>query len=168
MSLISFIKTNPDIRKIFGKKELVIIEKHQLGVALTQSESNRLSRDIRKKLFVIKRLAPFIEESELKKGSEIKHIIDEIKEIILNDALHKKIKRIVLFGSAAENSLTLFSDIDVSVEFSDISLNEATLFRKRTMGRANKRVDVQVYNTLPDKIKKEIDSKGKVLYEQNK
>ena len=54
MSLINIIKTNKDIRKIFGKKELVIIEKQLLGVSLTQSEKNRLSRDIRKKFEVIK------------------------------------------------------------------------------------------------------------------
>ncbi len=166
MSLINIIKTNKDIRKIFGKKELVIIEKQLLGVSLTQSEKNRLSRDIRKKFEVIKKLAA--EDSELKKGADIKNKIAETKEIILNDTLHSKIKRIILFGSAAQNELTLFSDIDVAVEFSETNLNEATQFRIRVMGRTTKRVDVQVYNILPEKIKKEIDSKGKILYEQNK
>ena len=166
MSLINIIKTNKDIRKIFGKKELVIIEKQLLGISLTQSEKNRLSRDIRKKFEVIKKLAA--EDSELKKGADIKNKIAETKEIILNDTLHSKIKRIILFGSAAQNELTLFSDIDVAVEFSETNLNEATQFRIRVMGRTTKRVDVQVYNILPEKIKKEIDSKGKILYEQNK
>lgn len=168
MSLIQILKTNKDIRKIFGKKELLIIEKQLFGVSLTQSEKNRLSRDIRKKFEIIKKLAPFAEESALKKGFKIKELIDETKETILNDILHNKIKRIMLFGSAAENQLALFSDIDIAVEFSDINLNEATKFRIRVMGSTNKRVDVQVYNILPEKLKKEIDSKGKILYEQNK
>jgi predicted nucleotidyltransferase len=167
MSLIQILKTK-DARKIFGKKELLIIEKQLFGVSLTQSEKNRLSRDIRKKFEIIKRLSPFIEEINLKKGVEIKNLIEETKEIILNDILHNKIKRIILFGSTAENSLTLFSDIDIAVEFSDTNLNEATQFRIRIMGNTSKRIDVQVYNILPDKIKKEIDSKGKVIYEQNK
>ena len=42
---------------------------------------------------------------------------------------------------------------------------KATLFRKRIMGKTNERVDVQVFNILPEKIKKEI-KKGKIIYEK--
>ena len=42
-------------------------------------------------------------------------------------------------------------------------------FRIEVSGKANDKVDVQVYNVLPDKIKKEIDEKGRVIYgKQNK
>lgn len=169
MSLTAFIKTHPDIRKIFGKKELLIIEKHQSGVSLTQSESNRLSRDIKKKFEIIRKLAPLLETSELKKGAEVKEMIEETKSAISNDILNKKIKRIILYGSAAENKLTLSSDIDLAVDFTEINKDEAFSFRKRILGRSNERIDIQVYNELPEKIRKEIDSKGKILYErQNK
>ena len=86
----------------------------------------------------------------------------------MEDIASNRIKQIKLFGSAIENKLTLRSDIDISVEYNNISIPEATLFRKRILGKVNKRVDLQVYNVLPNNIKKEIDEKGRILYEQNK
>ena len=59
MSLLNFLKNNEDIRKLFGKRELIIIEKQLNGINLTQSEKNRLSRDIRRKLGVVKSLADY-------------------------------------------------------------------------------------------------------------
>ena len=149
---------------MFGEREIKIIEKQLLGVNLTQSEKNRLSRDIRAKLEFIEKAANFSEDFKLKKGAIIKKIISETKEIILNDQLNKQIEKIILFGSAIENKLTFKSDIDIAVEFEEINLKESTLFRKRISGKVNERVDIQVYNTLPGKIKKEIDKKGKILY----
>ena len=165
-SLLNFIKSNENSRRIFGKREIKIIEKQQLGVSLTQSEKNRLSRDIRKKFEFIRQACAFSGEFGLKHGSIIKTIIKESIEAILEDILFKDIKKIFLYGSAAENKLTLSSDIDIAVEFSDISIKEATLFRKRVSGRVNPRIDIQVCNHLPDKIKNEIKTKGKVLYEK--
>jgi len=69
-----------------------------------------------------------------------------------------------LFGSAVSNELTFRSDIDIAVEFDSITPKDATEFRVHFS--ANDKVDVQVYNVLPEKIKKEIDSKGRVLYER--
>ena len=166
MPLLKLLKEDARARKIFGERELKIIEKQLLGVNLTQSEKNRLSRDIRVKFDFIKKVAGFEKEFELKKGAEIKRYIEESKEIILNDPLRKKIEGILLFGSAAENKLTLKSDIDLAVKFDKISLKEATLFRKRIAGQVNSKVDVQVYNILPTKIKKDIDNKGKALYKR--
>lgn len=168
MGLLKFISESGEARKLFGKKEIKIIEKQLLGVNLTQSEKNRLSRDIRQKLEFIKRIARFEDEFRLKKGEEIKQIIEEAVEIIKDDILSAKIKRIILFGSAVENNLALRSDIDIAVDFLDIIPADATLFRKRIFGKINKRVDLQVYNLLPDNIKKEIDEKGRILYEQDK
>lgn len=164
MGLLQFITESNEARKLFGRKELKIIEKQLLGVSLTQSEKNRLSRDIRKKLGFIKKIARFEDEFDLKKGAEIKKIVNESKLIILTDILREKITKIILFGSAIENKLALRSDIDIAVEFNKISIQEATLFRKRILGKVNKRVDVQAYNLLPKNIQEEINSKGKIIY----
>lgn len=162
MGLLSLIKEE-GARKIFGKSELKIIEKQLLGINLTQSEKNRLSRDIRKKLEFIEKASRFKGEFKLKKGAEIKKAIQETKEAILNDRLSKDIKKIILYGSAAENKLTFRSDIDIAVEFKKIDLKEATKFRKRVLGESPEKADIQVYNTLPEKIQKEVD-KGRILY----
>ena len=166
MKLLNFLKSNKNTRKIFGKRELRIIEKQIFGVNLTQSEKNRLSRDIRKKFEFIKEIATLSGEFKLKKGSEIKKMIKEAKEVILKDPLFKKIRKIILYGSTVENKLTLKSDIDIAIKFLDINLKEATVFRKRILGRVNPRIDIQIYNHLPNKIKREIENKGKIVYEK--
>lgn len=166
MKLLDFLKTNENSRKIFGERELKIIEKQVIGINLTQSEKNRLSRDIRKKLQFIKEFSKFSDEFELKKGSEIKKIIKETVELTLEDRLYSKIQEIILFGSAAENKLTFKSDIDIAVRFDKINLKEATEFRKRILGKANPKIDIQVYGNLPEKIKKEIKTKGKTIYKR--
>ncbi|MBU4284158.1 MAG: nucleotidyltransferase domain-containing protein [Nanoarchaeota archaeon] len=164
MSLLRFLNSSKNTRKIFGKRELKIIEKQLLGINLTQSEKNRLSRDIRQKLEFIKEASRFSEEFKLKKGSETKKIVEEAKEVILNDILFRKIKEILLFGSLIENKFTFKSDVDIAVKFDKITIKESAIFRKRISGKVNQKVDVQVYNHLPSKIKKEINNKGKILY----
>lgn len=166
MSFIEFLKKDKGARKIFGKGELKIIEKQLLGISLTQSEKNRLSRDIRKKLDFIKKAAQFEKEFELKKGSVVKELIEETKEVILKSEYFPRIKKIILFGSTVENKRTLRSDIDVAVEFNRIEKLDAGRFRIYVLGRVDDKIDVQVYNVLPDKIKKEIDLKGRLLYER--
>ena len=164
MNLLTFLKKNKHTIKIFGQRELKIIEKQLLGINLTQSEKNRLSRDIRKKFEFIGKVTPFEEGFKLKKGAEIKKIVMETKAVILDDILFERIKKIILYGSAVENKLTFRSDIDIAVVFDKINLKGATLFRKRVLGRSPERVDIQVYNILPLKMKKEIDKKGRLLY----
>jgi predicted nucleotidyltransferase len=165
MSLIKLLEDDENSRKIFGKREIKIIEKQLFGVNLTQSEKNRLSRDIRKKFEFISKVSRYRDEFDLKKGFEIDKIIEETKEMILKDVLYQKIKRIILYGSVVENKLTLHSDIDFAVEFTKTNLKESTIFRKRILGKTNKRADIQVYNELPKKIKDEIDKKGRIIYE---
>jgi len=164
MNLINFLKKSEGARKIFGKGELKIIEKQLIGINLTQSEKNRLSRDIRKKFEFIKDVSRFSDEFSLKKGFEIKRTIDEAVEIIKESKWFPQIKKIILFGSTVENQRTFRSDIDIAVLFDKIDLREATLFRIKMY--VNDKVDIQVYNVLPEKIKREIDLKGKVLYER--
>ena len=164
MNLLDFLKENKNSRKIFGKRELKIIEKQLNGINLTQSEKNRLSRDIRKKLKFIKDVAKFEGEFELKKGGEIKKLINESLEVILEHPFRSKIKKVLLFGSFVENKLTFRSDIDLAVLFDQISVREATFFRAQISGKISNKIDVQVFNILPEKIKESILKNNKVLY----
>lgn len=168
MNLLTFLRNEKNARKVFGTRELKIIEKQLLGIPLTQSEKNRLSRDIRQKFEFMYKAARFSDEFKLKKGAVIKQMIDATKETILADALAGTIKKIILYGSAVENKLTFRSDIDIAVCFNTINLKEATLFRTRIHGRVPDKMDIQVYNVLPEKIKKEIDEKGQVIYENTR
>lgn len=161
---LDFLKSDKNSRKIFGERELKIIEKQLLGINLTQSEKNRLSRDIRKKLDFIKKLSEFSDEFDLKKSNIIKEKVEETKKYILNSGHFKNIKRIILFGSTVENQRTFRSDIDLAVEFDKIDEKQATEFRIKM--NLDGKIDVQVYNVLPDKLKKEIDEYGKEIYQR--
>jgi len=165
-SLLKFLKENERSRKIFGKRELKIIEKQLQGISLTQSEKNRLSRDIREKLRFIKEISKFEAEFDLKKAKLVKEKIELTKQEILDDRLANKIKEIWLFGSAVENKLSFRSDIDIVVLFNKITKKEAFLFRARISGRISEKIDVQVFSFLPKKIKKDILKKHKVLYKR--
>ena len=166
MGLLQFLKTHENSRKIFGKRELKIIEKQLWGMQLSQSEKNRLSRDIRKKLNFIKDISQFQEEFSLKYAAEINKLINEAKEVILESKWYKKIRKIYLFGSIISKEHNLSSDIDIAVEFDSIDLKEATEFRIYISGRVNDKIDIQVYNVLPLKIRRSIDAEKRVIYER--
>lgn len=166
MSLLKTLRNNQEVRKIFGNKEIEIIEKQLLGIKLKPSEKTRLSRDIRKKLKVIKALSHYQEEFELKYASEIKKRIKEIKEIILETKYFSKIKKIILFGTSAENKRSFLSDIDLAVEFSEITKKDSYKFRLEVLRLSPEKTDIQVYNFLPKKIKEQINKKGKLIYER--
>ena len=155
-----------DLRRIFGERELVIIKKQLLGVQLSPSEKTRLSRDIKKKLNAVKEISLFSSDFELKKGSEIKRIIEETKEVIMENKMFSRIKRIFLFGSVVENKLNLNSDIDIAAELTNASKDDSNKFRREVMGKVNEKIDFKIYNLLPKKIKDEILSKGRILYEK--
>lgn len=166
MGLRSVLESAPEIRKIFGRRELAIIDKQMRGVRLTQSEKNRLSRDIRRKFAAIAALAPHSAEFRLKPGSEAKRELEDAKEAILESSLSREIRRIIAYGSFVEGTLSLSSDIDVAVEFEKISPREATRFRREVSAKVSEKIDVQVYNMLPEKVRKEIRAKGRILYER--
>ena len=156
----------PDARRIFGERELKIIEKQLWGVRLTQSEKNRLSRDVRKKFEFIKEAARFMDEFKLKKGADLWLEINEALVLIKNDKSFTSIARVWLFGSTLTGERTLSSDIDLAVEFKEIIQREAGEFRSRISGNFGKNMDVQVFNFLPKKVQHEIKEKGKIIYEQ--
>jgi len=165
LALKEFLKRNKKARRIFGKKEIEIIFKQLEGIDLKQSEKNRLSRDIKPKLELIKEMGEFKDEFNLEKNQNNKKIIEKVVMIILNDELKEKIKAIILFGSFADKTFTKRSDIDVAVIFKkELSLKEATKFRIRVSGQVDNKVDIQVFNILPQKIKREIARNHKVLY----
>jgi len=166
MNFLDNIRKNKELRRIFGERELKIIEKQLLGVRLKASEKTRLSRDIRKKFEAINALIPFTKDFHLKHGAIIKESINDAKEIILNSKYRPNIKKIILFGSAAENQLTLSSDIDIAAEFFNITKEDAMHFRLDMIKNVDERIEIQVYNFLPEKIKKEINLKGRTLYER--
>ncbi len=156
---------HPYARKVFGKREIEIIVKQLEGFPLTQSEKNRISRDIKPKLEFIKTIAPYHEEFALKKNQENKKLIEKAVQTILHDPKEKEVKAILLFGSMADKSHTRRSDIDIAVVFNkEISIRDATKFRIRISGELPEKIDVQVFNILPEKIKREIARNHRVLY----
>lgn len=162
--LSGFLRQNKNARRIFGKKELEIIFKQLDGLPLTQSERNRLSRDIKPKLEFIKEISKFENEFELKKDANNQVIIEKATQLILQDELKDRIKAILLFGSHVKGVVTKRSDIDICVVFTDILLEEATKFRIRISGEFSEKADIQVFNTLPQKIKRAIARNHKILY----
>ena len=137
-----------------------------MGMKLSRSEKNRLSRDIRAKLKFVKDISRFSEEFRLKKSAQIDKLIDEAVEVILDHKWYRKIKKILLFGSIVTNEMNLSSDIDIAVVFDDISKRNAGEFRIHVLGRVNNKMDIQVYNTLPEKIKKSIDNANKTIFKR--
>jgi len=166
MGLLELVKHEKAMRKIFGQQELKIIEKQLLGINLSASEKTRLSRDIRPKFEIVKELSDFKKEFNLKKAQRIKEMVEKTKELVLESEYFNKIKKIILFGSTIENKRTFRSDVDIAVVFDNINKKNAGKFRIHILGRVNDKIDIKVYNILPEKLKKEIDKKGKVLYER--
>ncbi len=164
MNFINTLKKNKEMRRIFGKRELIIIEKQLLGIQLKPSEKTRLSRDIRKKFEAIKMLEPFLGEFELKHGAIARELIEDTLKIIKEHQWFWRVSEIILFGSKATKKFHLFSDVDIAVKFNSITEKEAFKFRKEILGKTSNKIDIQVYNTLEDKIKKEIDKYGRILF----
>ncbi|HLC58178.1 MAG TPA: nucleotidyltransferase domain-containing protein [Candidatus Nanoarchaeia archaeon] len=167
MGLSTFIRSEQEVRRLFGKKELEIIQRQLKGMPLTQSEQNRLSRDIKPKFACIEELSNFKEEFNLAKNQENKRLMQKAIEIMLQDKEKDNIKAILLFGSFADNTQIFRSDIDICAVFKNQpTLREATEFRIRVSGQLPEKLDIQVFNTLPQKIKREIAKNHKVLYKQ--
>lgn len=167
MTLLNELEKNENVRKIFGKREIIIIKKQLLGVKMTQSEKNRLSRDIRKKFDAMSALSKFQDEFDVKRGNENKKLIESVKREILSGG-HRGIKRIFLFGSAVSGEMMLMSDIDIAVEFKNIEKKDVDRFKLDILKNFPNRLDIQVFNVLPEKIKTEILNKGKVIYSDGK
>ncbi len=168
LSFKEFLKTNRDARKIFGRREIEIILRQLDGISLTQSEKNALSRDIRPKLEFIRKINEYRDDFRLEKNQDNKKIIRKALEIIQGDELASRIEAVLLFGSFADNTYTGRSDIDICVIFKDgLTLDQATLFRVRVSGSISEKADVQVFNILPQKVKRDIARNHRVLFKAN-
>ena len=165
MGLLELVKHEKEMRRLFGQQELKIIEKQLLGVGLSPSEKTRLSRDVRPKFEIIRKINNFEKEFSIKKAQEIKFLIEEAKEILLISKVPSRVIRIFVFGSYVENKMRIGSDIDIAVEFKKVSLKEATKFKLEMQGRIDKKIQLNVFNILPEKIIREILNKGKVIYD---
>lgn len=163
MTLQTYLEKNAEARQIFGKKEIEIIQKQLLGLELTPSEKTRLSRDIRLKLKVINELSRYKEEFPLKKSQNIKDMINEAKEVILLET-GNNLREILLFGSYSKNEASKNSDVDLAIVLKKTDLREATKLRAKILGKVHSKLDIQVYNILPEKIKKEIDKDKKIIF----
>jgi len=165
LKLKNFLKTDKNARKVFGKREIEIIIKQLEGQNLTQSERNVISRNIKPKLSFIKEASKFKDEFKLEKNQDNKMLIEKAKGVILNHRSKDNIGSILLFGSFADKTFTKRSDIDICVLFKkDISLDDAAKFRIDILGELPDNIDIQVFNILPQKIKKSIALNHKVLY----
>ena len=85
---------------------------------------------------------------------------------MLQDELKDRIKAILLFGSHAGGIITRRSDIDIAVIFTDISLEEATNFRMRISAEFDQNMDIQVFNVLPQKMKRSIARRHRVMHQK--
>lgn len=168
MTLYELIKNDPLSLKVFTKAELEIIKKQLLGINLSQSEKNRLSRDIRPKFKFIKRCSVFKEEFEIKKGNEIFKQIEILKNNILLDKIGNYVKKIYLFGSFIQKNMSNKSDIDIAIEFQDIDIKEISQFKKRILIEKHEIFDISIFNNLPDEIKNEVKNNGKIIYENKR
>jgi len=74
----------------------------------------------------------------------------------------KRVKFIILFGSAAEGNLTEESDIDICIYF-DGSKIEGERFRLKLLSELPDYFDVQIFNSLPIFVRKEV-LKGKPVF----
>jgi len=165
MTLYEFINKTENSRLIFGKGEIRILKKQLLGISLTQSEKNRLSRSIRPKLEFVKDCSVYKNDFDVKKGSEINHLIEQLKDVISEDILKKKIKRIFLFGSFIQNKMSYDSDVDIAIEFKEITKREGYFFKNRISQKISPIIDISILNFMQENIKNEVLSNGKLLFE---
>ncbi len=156
----------PEARKVLGAREIAIVRRQLLGLPLTQSERNRLSRDIRAKFRFIaacRELAP--DELELKSGQTIKRIIDKSVCAIQEDEVFPDVLAIVLFGSYADGTAIWRSDVDIGILFREEPSSESgTKALLRLYGELPKKVEVTIINHLPIRIRATLARNHKVLW----
>ena len=93
-------------------------------------------------------------------------VLSSAVDVILNNKINREIKAILLFGSHADGTAIWRSDIDICVVFKkDVTDKEAFLFRKNLLGQLPDMVDLQVFNVLPQKIKRAIAENHKTLFQ---
>jgi predicted nucleotidyltransferase len=162
MTLKNLLNQNEYGAKLFGEKGVKIILKQLQGIAMSQPEKNRLS-EIRKKLRFIAELSKYSDEFDLKKNSENLSIIKKSVALLLEE--RDDILAILLYGSHVDKSAIPRSDLDIVVILKkDIPMQEATKLRIKLLGELPEKVDLQIFNLLPQKIKRDIARSHRILY----
>lgn len=156
----------PEARKVLGAREIIIIRRQLLGLPLTQSERNRLSRDIRPKFRFIAACSELTtDELELKAGQTIKCIIDKSVRAIREDEVFPDILAIVLFGSHADGTAIWRSDIDIGILFrEEPSVESGTKALIRLYGEIPDKVEVTIINHLPIRIRATLARNHRLLW----
>ncbi|MBR9690841.1 nucleotidyltransferase domain-containing protein [Candidatus Woesearchaeota archaeon] len=153
-----------DARVIFGKKEQEIIRLQKRGEKLTQSQKNILSRSIRKKLKLISKLSNYKENFNLEHASEIKKIIRETKQELIQ---HKEIIGAYLFGSYATGEYRENSDVDIAIllkqKFKPKKFYLSKLSNKLEKN-IGKEVQIVIINNAGLRLKNQILKYGKLIF----
>lgn len=147
-----------NLRLLFGKKELEIIEKQRHNVPLTQSEKNRLSMIIKPKIEIVKTWQP----PSLEKGSAITEKIEHACSAILATKYGKSIKRIFLFGSQIDGTARIDSDIDLAV---DIDVKDYLHTSAWLQSVCPEGFDVSILESLP--FKDDVIKNGRCIYQNS-
>ncbi|HIH10785.1 TPA: nucleotidyltransferase domain-containing protein [Candidatus Woesearchaeota archaeon] len=104
-------------------------------------------------------------EKKPDKPINVQRTIQKAVDVILKEDQEHNINAILLFGSYADGTAIWRSDIDICVVFKKMPTEkEAFMFRVKVMGVLPDIVDLQVFNVLPQKIKKTIADNHKVLF----
>jgi len=93
---------------------------------------------------------------------DVDEAIEEFLGTIRKFEEFKRVKFIILFGSAAEGKLMEDSDIDICVYFDDSKI-EGEKFRLKLLSELPDYFDIQVFNSLPIFVRKEV-LKGKPIF----
>lgn len=165
--MIDLVIKEPFARTLFGKAEINIIKKQVKGIKLTQSEKNRLSRDIRPKFKAIKEFSNYEDEFELKHNQNKIFFQKRIIQLVKEHPLFPKVKAIILFGSHANNTQNLFSDMDFAVILDNATRKESFEFEITILGDLPDKIDFHVFNELPTKVKKTIRENHKVIFKKS-
>lgn len=98
-------------------------------------------------------------------------LIDESKQNIIKEICflvkdNEIVRRVIVFGSAANKQCNENSDIDICYDISCDTKDLRTYELSKTTGRAcDYNCDIVYYSLLGDSLKKEVDTKGIVVYE---
>jgi len=93
---------------------------------------------------------------------DVDKAIKEFLETIRKFEEFKRVKFIILFGSAVEGNLTEDSDIDICIYFDDSKI-EGEKFRLKLLSELPDYFDIQIFNSLPIFVRKEV-LKGKPIF----
>lgn len=155
-----------DARKVLGAREIAIIRKQVNGLPLTQSERNRLSRDIRPKFRFIRACRELaLGDLELKRGQANRTVVEESLIIIREDPEFPNVLAIIQFGSHVDGTHTWRSDIDIGLLFQgEPTVESGTKILMRLYGTLHDKVDVTIINHLPVRVRATLARNHRVLW----